>query len=174
MNELVTLDNNKYSYEELLKKTPFGQSSYSDENFMLKENHTPHRQLRQVLMNYDGVCYTLLNSQNKQKQTNIEIEELQNKIDELKDAINRNKTIPTNLNPEKEMTQFDKKAYELKIQKLETKIREKEIGKAQSKKLIDDALITKESYEKLLSEIIPKVEKLENEGITFEQSEKDY
>lgn len=175
MNELVTLDNNKYSYQDLLKKAgTFGQSSYSDENFMLKENHTPHRQLRQVLMHYDGICYTLLNYQNKQKQTNIEKEELQNKIDELQDAINRNKTLATNLKPEKDMTQFDKKSYELKIQKLQTKIKEKEIGEAQSKKLVDDALESKANYEKMLSEIIPRVEKLENEGITFEESEKEY
>jgi hypothetical protein len=174
-NELVTLENNKYNYQDLLKKAgTFGQSEYSDKNFMLKENHTPHRQLRQVMMHYDGICYTLLNYQNKQKQSNIEKEEIQNKIDELQDAINRKKTLATNFKPEKEMTKFDKKAYELKIKKLETKLREKEIGEAQSKKLVDDALESKENYEKMLSEIIPRVEKLENEGITFEDAEREY
>lgn len=173
MNELVTLESQQ-NYRDILRKTKFGQSAYSDENFMVKEQLTPHRQLRQVLMQYDGICYSLLTSQNKQETARIEKEELLNKINELQDAINRNMTLPTKLEVEREMTDFDRKSYELRIKKLYTKIKEKEIGEAQSYKLFEDALETKKSYEKILNELIPQVEKLESEGIDFEEAEKIY
>lgn len=173
--DLITLENyNPDEYKNLLRKTQFGESNYCDKNFKVKEQLTPHRQLRQILMNYDGICYTLLTCQNKQKESDIEKREFLNKIEELEDAIDRNTTLPTKLNVKREMTIFDIKAYELKIQKLELKVKEKELGESQSNKLIEDALNTKESFENILSELIPKVEALEKKGIDFEEAEKEY
>jgi len=161
-------------YKDLLRKTNFGQSNYSNENFMVGEQLTPHRQLRQVLMQYDGICYTLLNCRNKQNQTVVEKKKLENKVAELKDALINRTTLPIRLNPSRPMTEFDIQSYELEIERLGLKIEEKVLGDTQSIKLVEDALSTKSNFEKILTKLIPKVEALEELGITFEEAEKDY
>lgn len=173
--DIVTFkDGTTDEYKELLRKTTFGQSNYSNKHFLEGDQHTPHRKLRQILMHYDGVCYTMLQCQNKREQEKINIQELQNKINELEDAINRNTTLPKGISPSREMTSYDKKTYKFKIQKLRLKVQQKELGFAQSNKLFEDAITEKKNYEEMLSTLVPQVEVLEAKGITFEEAEKEY
>jgi len=161
-------------YQDLLNCIPFGQSEYSDENFLLKGEFTPHRKLRQILLQYDKICYTLLRNKNGMEKQEIKRKEILNKIDEISDALSRNKTLPKLSEQPKEMTIYDRKRYELLIEKHKNKLEEHDINMSQSKKLVEDALKKKKNYEKILSELIPQVEILENKGIDFEKAEKEY
>jgi hypothetical protein len=161
---IVTVeDTASVRYADLLALVPFGQSKYQTEQFLVNQHRTPHRQLRQILLQYDQLCYTLIGSQNKQAQTALDLDDKQNQIDRLEHKMAKG-----------DFDKFDTRDAEIKISKLRLEIEEINVGRQQGAKMLDDAFAEKKTFENALAKVIPEVQALEAQGITFDVAEKGY
>jgi hypothetical protein len=162
MSELISISEMN-RYDQLLSKVNFGQSIFQDTYFSVEKEYTPHRKLRQVLLEYDQLCHTLISNQLNLQKTNINKEE---KEQDLKDFEYQLTDVS--------LSGSQKNRIYFSIERAKIDLQEIEISIVRSKKLVDDALARKNNFEKLLAELVPQVEALEEQGINFEKAEEMY
>jgi hypothetical protein len=162
-NEITITISEMNRYEQLLSKINFGQSVFQDTYFNVQKEYTPHRKLRQVLLEYDQLCHTLISNQFGLQKTAITKAE---KEEDIKDNL---KLLDDPRTPPSERVRIN-----FSIQRLEIELQEIDISIVRSKKLINDAIQRKENFERLLAELVPQVESLEESGIDFEKAEEIY
>lgn len=126
--------------KDLKKAVPFGNSAFQIVKFIVNEE-TPERALRAALINYDTRFKALKESEFRRRKKEIDIEELQEKLS---------------------------KADGFTKRRLEIEIEEAEYFLEEEKKLIEDAEIEIELYEKIIK-ALPEISREQ-----FEKSEKKY
>jgi plasmid stabilization system protein ParE len=75
-------------YKKALKTTMVSTSMFQDLCVQMEEHHTPHRKLRQVMLELEGKLGALDTAKNGHKKTIIKIQTLENEINELNDLYN--------------------------------------------------------------------------------------
>jgi hypothetical protein len=75
-------------YAKELKEIPYSTSLFQDICVQMEEHHTPHRKLRQVMMELGGKLDALDNAKNGHKKAVTKLEKLNSELNELKDIYN--------------------------------------------------------------------------------------
>lgn len=75
-------------YVKELKEIPYSTSLFQDICVQMEEHHTPHRKLRQVMMELGGKLDALDAAKNGHKKTVAKLEKLNSELNELKDIYN--------------------------------------------------------------------------------------
>jgi predicted translin family RNA/ssDNA-binding protein len=75
-------------YAKELQEIPFSTSVFQDLCVQMEDHHTPHRKLRQVMLELGGKLDALDAAKNGHKKAIVKIEKLNNEIEELEDIYN--------------------------------------------------------------------------------------
>lgn len=148
-------------YNKELAEIPFSTSQYQDVCVQMEQHFTPHRKLRQAIMELDSRLRALYAAKDSFVETYYKLEELK---------VKREKLIYEIENDDK-LSSFDKEIKRIKLKKLEYDIQKQERELKSVINLIKDAMLKVAMYQSLIEQYKREVEE---SGLSFEESEVIY
>lgn len=147
-------------YGEILAEIPFSTSLYQDICVQMESHFTPHRKLRQVMLELDNRLRALYAAKDGYANSYFKYQRLQAKIEKLQEELN-----DPNLSP------ADKKIKEIKIMEYQYDLQKAKRELESSTHLIKDAMLKVAMYKQLAEKYKKEVEE---SGLSFEESEVIY
>lgn len=192
----------KSEYQEILELVTFNQSLFSEENFVINSQITPHRKLRQALIHYDGKSHALAEARFGEKKAKVELETCEKHLkilDKLKIKIelckNKPKKLPSysfktskdttkilDFNPNQILDIYEdnewEEAKEMLLDEINSFIELKNTEIASiNRSLFQQIKLKKDSQEyiEFYKKEIPRlIEQVRESGMSFEKSEEMY
>lgn len=156
-NNQTTID----LYSKELAEIPFSTSQYQDVCVQMEQHFTPHRKLRQAIMELDSRLRALYAAKDNFIETYYKLEELKIKKEKLLYEIEN----------DDKLSSFDKEIKKIKLEKLEYDIQKYERELKLIINLIKDAMLKVAMYQSLIDQYKKEVEE---SGLSFEESEVIY
>jgi len=163
VNEVMNIISQEKSitdlYPEELAEIPISQSHFQDQCVQYSQHYTPHKKLRQALMEMQDRINALYAAKTGQKKAVLKVERIKFEIENLENEL---------LNAE---TEYEKRRWMLSIAEKEVDLEEAERGLKDASHLIKDAMLKVVHQKKLVERYRKQVEE---SGLSYEESEVIY
>jgi len=151
-------------YQEELSEINVSTSQFQDTCVQMEQHFTPHRKLKQCLLELQGKIDALYTAKTGHKKAILKIEKLKLQITKLKNEIINIKNSPA-------YKQVDIDLKQIEILEKQTKLEEAERGVKSSGHMIKDAALKVAQLQSLIDKYKKEVEE---SGLSFEESEAIY
>ncbi len=149
-------------YPEVLAEIPLSSSQFQDQCVQYGQHFTPHKKLRQTVLELQDKLGALYAAKTGNKKAIIRVEKIKLKIEEL------NKQLDSLDNSSSDSYDFDIRKLKLDILTEQVKLEEKKRALNSSNHLIKDSMVKVAQHQALVKKFKKEVEE---SGLSFEESE---